>query len=239
MQAPRGWNRPVKPTALIVVSVLVLLSWLALSIAATLYFYEAWEARFTMREQPVTLRLPAGMQALAEVGGPVRTRVDMRTPLKLHLDQPMTVNLHDSLVARAQLQTTLPVDTDIEIDTVVPVQTVLDTSVSVKSWLPRVAVKLPLTLSLPVRMRVPVRAEVPVNLDLLASGRLPERLQVPVRGDFIVRPHVRGDLDVTVTAQTRFRLTQPLFLSELHIVQADVRLPMSLGLKQRGRGSPP
>src|SRR5690606_26183622 len=159
--------------ALVVVAALVLLSWLALSVAATLYFYEAWEARFTIREQPVTLRLPAGMQALAVVGGPVRTRVDMRPPLKLHRGQPIAVTLHDSLVARAQLQTSLPVDTVIEIDTVVPVQTVLDTSVSVKSWLPRVAVKLPLTLTLPVRMRVPVRAEVPVHLDLLASGQLP------------------------------------------------------------------
>lgn len=229
----RGWNRPVKPLALVLIGALVLVIWLALTVLGTLYFYETWETHFVMRDQPASLRLPAGMQATAEVTSPIKTHVDLRPGVTLKIDQPVDVHIQDSVMARATLHTSLPVDTIVQVDTVVPVKTVLDLSVSIKSWLPRVPVTVPVTLTLPVRMAVPLRAQVPVTLDIEASGHLPKRMTVPVRGTFHLRPHVKGEIDVHMKSLTRFSLSEPLHLPDLRIVRADVRLPMSLAWMPR------
>jgi hypothetical protein len=231
--APRGWNRPVKPGALIVVSVIVLLVWLAVVGSAVWYFYETWEARFTLRDQPVQLRLPTGMKASADVASPIRTRIDLRPRLVLDLDQTMPVRITDSLIAHATLNTILPIDTSVQVDTVVPVSTTLDLSVSIKSWLPRVQVSVPLTLNLPVRMTVPIRTEVPISLDIDASGELPPALDVPVRATFVLHPEIRADIDVRMDATTLFSLTGPMAPFDVRIARADVRLPFHLGLRHR------
>lgn len=231
--SPRGWNKPVRPVALLAVGAAVLLTWLAATSWGVWYFYETWEARFTMRDQPVRLRLPAGMRAAAEVNSPLRTRVDLSPRIPIAIDQSLPVRITDSLFAHARVDTRLPIDTTIEVDTMVPIHTTLDLSVSVKSWLPRARVALPLTLNLPVRMSVPLRTTVPISLDVDASGELPGTLDVPVRTAFTLQPRVRAPLDVHLNAATLFSLSEPLPPMAVDIAQARVRVPFNLALRQR------
>jgi hypothetical protein len=236
MAQPRGWNKPVKPLALIVVSGLVLMLWLVLMTASVWYFYEHWEAKLTLHNQAVSLRLPAGMQAMAEVAAPMHSRIDMQPLLHVPIKQVLTAQLPDHVQANVKLQTTLPIDTTVKVDQVVPISTVLNMSVSLKSWLPRIPVTLPVTLNLPLHMVVPVKADVPVDLDVVASGDLPPTLNIPIDATFDVRPHVKGNIQARMVSQTAFSLLAPVEPFPLSIEEAHLRVPFNLTfLKQRVR----
>ena len=228
VQAPRGWNRPVRPVALIVVGGAVLLIWLVLMAVSVWYFYEHWEARLTLHHQAVTLRLPAGMPAMAEVGAPLHTRVNLQPLLHVPVKQMVTAQLPDHIQANVKLQTTLPIDTTVTVDQVVPISTVLDTTVQLKSWLPRIPVSLPVSFNLPLHMVVPVKAEVPVDLDVVASGDLPPTLRIPIDAGFDVRPVVKGAIQARLLSQTAFRLMAPVEPFALSIEEAHLRVPFNL-----------
>ena len=228
VQAPRGWNRPVRPVALIVVGGAVLLIWLVLMAVSVWYFYEHWEARLTLHHQAVTLRLPAGMQALAEVAAPLHTRINLRPLLHVPVKQVVTAQLSDHVQANVKLRTTLPIDTTVTVDQVVPISTVLDTTVKLRSWLPRIPVSLPVTFKLPLHMVVPVKAEVPVDLDLVASGDLPPTLRIPIDASFDVRPVIQGAIQARMLSQTAFRLVAPVEPFPLSIEEAHLRVPFNL-----------
>lgn len=235
--APRGWHRPVRPVALVVVGGAVLLLWLALMLAATWYVYARWEAVIDLRHQPVQLRLPAGMNALAEVQAPLHTRLDIVPRVKVPLRQALSAEVSDSLQAQVQLRTVVPVATRVRVEQTVPVNTSLQLSVPVLSWLPRFEVAVPLTVAVPVRLDLPVRLEVPLALDAHVSGELRAPLQVPLDMVLDLRPEVHADVAVTVSRQMAFRLLGPMPPMPLHIEQASLRLPFSQPrLRQREAG---
>jgi hypothetical protein len=218
----------VRPGALIVVGGAVLLIWLVLMAVAVWYFYEHWEARLTLRDQPVALRLPAGMQAMAEVAMPLHTRIDMQPSLQVPIKQVLTAQLSDHVQAKVRLQTTLPVDTTVTVDQVVPVSTVLDTTVKLRSWLPRMPVSLPLTFNVPLHITVPVKAEVPVDLDVVASAELPPTIDIPVDARFDVKPYVKGAIQARLLSQTAFSLIAPVEPFGVRIEEAHLNVPFNL-----------
>lgn len=231
---PRGWNRPIKPVALIVVGGGVLLVWLVLMAVSVWYFYEHWEARLTLNQLPVRLRLPEGMVAMAEVSSPVKTRIDMRPLVKIPVKQTMTVQLPDHLQARAHLKTTLPVDTSVTVEQMVPVSTTLNMQVALRSWLPSMPVSVPVTLQVPLKITVPVKTEVPVDLDVAIRGELPPTLNVPVDTVFAMRPHVKGVVTAHMSSQTAFHLLSPIEPFPLAIERTNLSVPFNLTfLKQR------
>lgn len=233
---PRGWKRPVRPVALIVVGGVVLLVWLVLMAASVWYFYEHWEARLTLHNQDVSLRLPVGMQALAEVSSPIQTRINMRPLVQVPIKQTMAVQLPDHLQANVTLHTVLPVDTSVSVDVLVPVKTTLSLSVPLHSWLPNIKVALPLTVNLPVHMVVPVKAQVPVDLDMVVSGDLPPVLNVPIETTFDLRPEVKGRIQAHMVNQAAFSLVSPVEPFGVRIEQAHLRVPFNLTfLTQRAR----
>jgi hypothetical protein len=225
---PRGWNRPVRPVALLVVGGAVLLLWLVLMTTSVWWFYEHWEARLTLRNQQVSLRLPAGMPAMAEVTSPLRSRLNLRPRIEVPVHQTVSAELPDHLQAHVQVHTTLAIDTSVSVDQVVPVSTTLNLAVPLRSWLPRINVTLPLTLNLPVHMVVPVKAQVPVDLDMVVSGDLPPRLSVPIDTVFKLRPEVKGAIEARMVALTEFRLVSPVEPFDLSIEQADLHVPFNL-----------
>ena len=231
--APRGWNRPVKPGALLAVGVLVLVAWLVTVADATWYVYSNWEARFAMRDQPVRLRLPEGLLAEADVASPIPTRIDLRPKFALRLNQPVRVQPMGPLQASADLRTRIPIDTTVHVQTTVPVRTTLALSVSLKSWLPRIPVQVPVQIDLPIDMRVPVKAEVPVALQVEVTGELPASLLVPVHAAFQLRPRVQSDIEVRMLSATRFRLAQAPQPIDVRIAHSDVRVPFNLTLRHR------
>lgn len=237
VRPPRGWNRPVRPVALVLVGVAVLVLWGLLMVAATWYVYARWDAIVELRQHRVALRLPEGLQALAEVSAPLQTRVDLTPRVVVPVRQTLTVEVSDSLQARAHLQTRVPVDTVVHVEQSVPVRTSLQLSVPVVSWLPRFEVTVPLVLDLPVKLDVPLKLEVPLDLDALASGELRAPLQVPLDADLRLRPEVRGNLQVAISRQMAFRLLGPMPPMPVLIEQARLNLPFSQPrLRQRGDG---
>lgn len=231
---PAGWNRPIKPVALIVVGGAVLLIWLALMAISVWYFYEHWEARLTLSQQAVRLRLPEGMVAVAEVGSALKTRIDMRPLVNIPVKQTMTVQLPDHLQARAHLKTTLPVDTSVTVTQMVPVSTTLNMQVALRSWLPAMSVSVPVTLQVPLNLTVPVKTEVPVDMDVVVRGELPPALNIPIDTVFAMRPHVKGVVSAHMRSQTAFKLLAPIEPFPLSIERADLSVPFNLTfLKQR------
>jgi hypothetical protein len=228
VQPPRGWNRPVKPVALVVVGATLLAVWLLLFTASVWYFYGYWEARFTLRDQPVALRLPVNMQALAEVQSPLRSRLDVSPTLRLPIHQTLTAQIQDSLDARVQLSTTLPIDTEVTVDQDVPVRTTVTLSVPLRSWLPPIPVTLPVDVMLPVHMVVPVHAQVPVVLDVHATGELPPSLRIPLDTTFVLKPSIHADLTARMVGRTEFRLLAPLEPFPVQIEKAALRVPFNL-----------
>jgi hypothetical protein len=233
VRAVRGWNRPVRPVALIVVGSSLLLIWLVLMTASVWYFYEHWEARLTLNNQRVALRLPAGMPAMAEVTSPLRSRIDLQPLVHVPIHQTVSARFDDQLQARAQLHTVLLIDTSVTLDQLIPVHTTLTLDVPLRSWLPRINVTLPVTLNLPVHMVVPVKAQVPVDLDVLVSGKLPEKLDIPIHAMFDLRPQVRGDIEARMLTQTEFRLVSPVAPFDLSIEHAHLRVPFNLTVFKR------
>lgn len=231
---PWGWNRPIKPVALIVVGGAVLLIWLVLMSISVWYFYEHWEARLTLLKQPVQLRLPEGMVAMAEVSSPLQTRIDMRPVVRIPIKQTMSVQMPDHLNAMAHIKTTLPVDTSVTVEQLVPVKTTLNMQVALRSWLPSMAVSVPVTLNVPLKMTVPVKTDVPVDLDVAISGELPPSLHIPIDTVFTVQPHVKGVVTAHMSSQTAFSLLSPIEPFPLTIDRASLSVPFNLTfLKQR------
>lgn len=231
--APRGWHRPVRPVALLVVGVLLLLIWLVLITGAVWYFYARWEARVTLHDQKLTLLLPAGMPAMAEVTSPIRSKLDFTPQLHLPIKQNLTAKFDDHVQVRAQVHTMLAVDTSVNVDQVVPVRTVLNVDVPVHAWLPRMKLAVPVTLSLPVHMVVPVKSQVPVDLDVVVSGDLPKSINVPLDATLDLSPHVKGAINARMSALTEFRLVAPVPPVELSIEHADLRVPFNLTFLSR------
>lgn len=231
---PRGWNRPVRPAALILVGGAVLLAWLALMVGAVWYFYEHWQAQLSMRDQPVRLRLPPGMVAMAEVDAPLRTHLKLQPLVRVPVNQTVSAQLSDQLQAQVQLDTVLPVDTSVTVDQIVPVKTTLSLALKLRSWLPAVPVTVPVTLDLPVHMTVPVKADVPVKLDIVASGTLPPALDIPINTVFELRPQIDSDIQAKLLSQTAFKLVGPLAPFDVRIARAELSVPFNLTfLRQR------
>ncbi len=231
---PRGWHRPVKPLALVLVAVTLLLLWLLIFSMAFWYFYGHWEARFTLLDQPVALRLPVGMPAVAEVQTPLHTRLDFSPALHLSLKQSMAVQLPARVNAQVQMNTTVPIDTEVSVSQDIPIHTQVSVEVPVRSWLPIFPMMLPVDLVLPLRMVVPIHARVPVALDVLVSGELPPSLSVPLDMHMNLKLRILGDLSARMVGHTEFRLLAPQEPFPVQIEKAALHVPFKLtGVDQR------
>lgn len=218
----------MRPRALLVVSVALLLVWLALMAGGVMWFYARFESHITVREQPVRVRLPSGLPALAEMSSPLRLQLPQALKVNVPVKQSVSLQLRDSVQARVQVKTVLPVSTDVRVDHEVLISTVARMHAPVFRWLPPLAVTVPVQLRMPVHLVVPVRAEVPLDLDMAISGKLQEQLSVPVDTVLALRPQVQGDIVARMQAQTAFRLFGPQEPVPMTIADARLRVPFDL-----------
>jgi hypothetical protein len=228
LPGPRGWHRPVRPAALLVVGACLLLLWLALMAGGVMWFYARFESHITVHEQAVRLRLPTDLPALAEIAMPLTLQVSEPLRVQVPVRQDVPVTLHDSVQAQVQLKTVLPVSTEVRIDHEVLVSTVARLHAPVYRWLPAFDVTVPVRVRLPVKLVVPVRADVPLDLDVAISGELRETVSVPVDTVFSLRPEVRADIVAQMQSQTVFRLSGPQEPLPLTIVDTRLRVPFDL-----------
>ncbi len=225
---PGGWHRPVSPKSLLFVGALVLVVWLALILAMVWFVYTQLDARMELREQAVTLRLPAGLQAQAIVQQPVRTRVDLRPWVNVPVHQQLRAQVDDNLLTRATLEATVPVDTLVQVDQVVQVKTELSMQVPLVAWLPAFDVTLPVMLNLPIRAEVPLRAQVPVRFDAQVSGELRGPIEVPLDTVFRLRPEIHEPVRAQVLGQMDFVVNEPMPPMSLTIERARLLVPFDV-----------
>ncbi|OGB02725.1 MAG: hypothetical protein A3G29_02180 [Burkholderiales bacterium RIFCSPLOWO2_12_FULL_64_99] len=218
----------MRPRALLVVSVALLLVWLALMAGGVMWFYARFESHITVREQPVRVRLPSGLPALAEMSSPLRLQLPQALKVNVPVKQSVSLELRDSVQARVQVKTVLPVSTDVPVDHEVLISTVARMHAPVFRWLPPLDVTVPVQLRLPVHLVVPVRAEVPLDLDVTVSGELRKSVNVPVDTVLALRPQVKGDIVARMQAQTAFRLFGPQEPVPMTIADARLRVPFDL-----------
>lgn len=220
-----GWHRPVSLKSLLWVSAAVVLVWLVLMLGSVWFVYTQLDARMELREQPVTVRLPAGLQAQATLEQPVRTRVDLRATVRVPVRQQLRVQVDDTLLVRAGLDATVPVDTVVQVNQLVPVKTELSMSVPLVGWLPAFDVTLPVILTLPFKASVPVRAQVPVHFDALVSGELREPINVPLDTVFHLRPELHEWVTARVRGQMDFVVQGPIGPIPMTIERASLFAP--------------
>ena len=231
-----GWHRPIGLKSLLIVGGLVLLVWLSLMLGAVWFVYTQLDARMDLHEQPVTLRLPAGLQAQALVRQPVNTRIDVRPTVSVPVRQRLRAQIEDTLLMRTNLATQVQIDTVVEVDQVVPVQTELSMRVPLVSWLPAFDVTLPVTLNLPFKARVPVRAQVPVRFDAWVSGELRAPVEVPLDAAFRLRPEVHADVRAQLRGHMDFVVRDAMPAFPLTIVRARLLVPFDVpSIRQRER----
>lgn len=225
--APSGWHRVVTRPQMVVVALLVLTVWLALMAMGAWLFWRHAEVQLALRDQPLTLTLPAGLQAAAKVNRPLSSRLKASPRVPLEVDQRVRVRFEDALSARVALKTVLPVHTVVQVDQQVRVSAPVLLDVPVVRWLPPFKVTVPVQLVLPVQFEVPVDTQVPLDLDVLVSGRWPEDLIVPLKASWSLRPELDAPLRAALTRETLFTLQGPVAPLALRIPAMDLRMPVS------------
>lgn len=222
--------------SLLVVGALVLLAWLAMLLSAVWFVYTQLDARMDLRNQAVTLRLPAGLQAQALVQRPVQTHIDLRTHVTVPFRQRVQAHVDESLAAHASLASVVEVDTVVRVDQVVPVKTELTMRVPLVRWLPAFDVTMPVTVNLPLKAQVPVRARVPVRFDATVSGQLNAPVEVSLDEVFRLRPEVRAPLVAQIRGRTDFVLREAMPPMDLTIERARLLVPFDVpSIRQRTR----
>lgn len=226
-EAPRGWRRPVTRRALLLVSLLTALLWLGLVVAGFVYVRREWVTVLEMRQQPMQLRLPAGLAARAEVAEPVLTHLASMQHLRLPLDQTVRVQVQNNLKAHAVIDTVVPVHTVVNFEGDIPVDTTVSAEVPVVSWWPSFTVTIPVKLVVPVKVAVPVTAQVPLALALDVSGELTGPLRVPIKTVLDTQVALRANVRAQVSSRTDFTLLSPVEPFGVDIRHARLQLPMS------------
>lgn len=223
----RGWHRAVTRSQMVAVALLVLTVWLVLMASGAWLFWRYAEVQLLLRDQPLTLTLPAGLQAAATVNRPLSSRLKASPRVPLEVDQRVRVRFEDALSARVALKTVLPVHTVVQVDQQVRVSAPVSLDVPVVRWLRPFKVTVQVQLVLPVQFKVPVDAQVPLDLDVLVSGRWPDDLSVPLKASWTLRPVLDAPLQAALTRETVFTLQGPVAPLALRIPAMDLRMPVS------------
>lgn len=227
MSTATGWHRPVRRRHVVLVLGTVMLCWAASVAGAAWYVRTNWETAVAMRHQALTLRLPTGMPARAQVSTPLYTQLDVQSKLAVPIDQMVGVQLMNKLGAQAVITTTVPVDTTVAFDQDIPVSTEVEMKVPLVSWLPAMEVMVPVRFSVPVHMVVPVRLSLPLALDVHVAGELNTPLKVPIRTTLNLKVPVHARLKAEVLNRADFNLVGLQKPFDLAIDQAQVRVPLS------------
>lgn len=229
----RGWHRPVRPVALVLVGGGLLLVWVALVAWAIWYVYGHWESRVHLQQQPLLLRLPAGTQALTEIQTPVATRLQASPVVRVPLHQTVQAEVSDQFVATVKLNATVPIDTAVQVSHEVPVSTVLQAKIDLGRFLPTLDVSLPVSLVVPVNLTVPVKTQVPLNTSLVVSGLFKQPVKLPLNDTLVLHPRIDQPIHARVTRQALFALDGEHAPMPVSLVDARLRVPFDLTVVQR------
>lgn len=219
-------RRRVRHRDMLAVLAITLLMWLVVVAAGAAYLRDRYDATLTLHDQAVHLSLPPDMPARAQALTPLSTHLDWSPTVAVPINQTVRVNLPDTLSARAVVNSSTPIDTTVDFAGSIPVTIQLDMLLPVRSWLPRVHVKTPVSLVVPVKLTVPIHAQVPLNLDTLITAQINQPLNVPLRTTFKVRVPIHTDAQALAINETDFTLRSPVEALSVKVQRADLRVPL-------------
>lgn len=225
--APRAWHRPVRPWQVALVLGLTVLLWLMFMAAGAGWVMRHGQISTPLNDQPLTMALPRGLNARAEIASPVRAELNIRPLVQLPFDQQVKVSVSQVLNARAQVRSMLPIQTSVHFKGDIAVATQVAMEVPIVAWLPRFTVMLPVSAVVPVDLIVPVNVQVPLVLDMPLQGRLATLLDLPVRTQVSMRLPVSGTVQGRIVNQADFTLLDAPEALALGIRRADITLPLS------------
>jgi hypothetical protein len=209
----------------VLVSLTILALWLALMVSLLWWWRDHWQGMALIEDLHLTLDVPTGLQAMAEVHSVVNTRLDLTPRVAVPVDQTLQVVVDGPIEAQTRLQAVVPVRTQVAFETVIPVQTQVQARVPVVSWLPAMKVSLPVSFEVPVKVNVPVDAEVPLDLNLAVRTEVPGPLTVPLKTVVHARVPVQGDLQARLTREASFELDHGLQALPLVVTRSLMHLP--------------
>lgn len=221
----RGWHRAVGWPALVLVSLTILLLWLASMVSLLWWWRDHWQGMALIEGLQLTLDVPTGLQAMAEVHSTVHTRLDLNPRVAVPIDQTLQVVVAGPIEAQTRLQAVVPVQTEVAFEALIPVQTQVQAKVPVVSWLPAMTVNLPVAFDVPVKVKVPVSAALPLDLNLAVRTEVPGPLTVPLKTVVHTRVPVQGDLRARVTREASFALDHGLQALPLVVTRSLMHLP--------------
>ncbi len=219
-------RRRVRHRDVLAVFVLTLLLWLGVVAAGAAWLREHFDATLSLHDQAVVLSLPPNLPARAQALAPLSTHLDWTPSVPVPINQKVRVSLPDTLSARAAVNSSTPIDTTVDFDSSIPVTIQLDMLLPVRSWLPRVHVKTPVSLVVPIKLSVPIHAQVPLNLDTQVTARIDQPLDVPLHTTFKVRVPIRTDAQALAVNETDFLLRSPIDALGVTMQRAEVRVPL-------------
>lgn len=219
-------RRRVRRRDMLAVFALTLLLWLVVIAAGAVYLRDRFDATLTLFDQGVQLSLPPDMPARAQALTPLSTHLEWTPTVPVPINQTVRVSLPDTLTARALVNSSTPIDTTVDFAGSIPVTIELDMLVPVRSWLPRVHVKTPVSLVVPIQLTVPIHAQVPLNLDTRVTAQIGAPLNVPLRTTFKVRVPIKTDAQAIAINETDFTLRSPVDALSVTVHRADLRVPL-------------
>lgn len=219
-------HRRVRLRDVIAVFVLTLLLWVGVVAAGAMYLRDRFDATLTLFDQGVHLSLPPKMPARAQALTPLSTHLDWKPAVPVPINQTVRVALPDTLTARALVNSSAPIDTTVDFAGSIPVTIDLDMLLPVRSWLPRVHVKTPVSLVVPIELTVPIHAQVPLNLDTRVTAQIDQPLNVPLHTTFKVRVPIKTDAQALAINETDFTLHAPIEALGVKVQRADLRVPL-------------
>ena len=222
---------PVTWKALILTSLLLLTLMTALAGAAAWWAFGHMAARVVLRDQPADIRLPESLAVKAAVSKAIHVRVHQVLPVRVPIDQVLSIPMPDAIEVKVHLETSVPIALDIPVEHTLQVDQSFDLDTTVRTRVLGIPINLPikgripLKAQVPIKLVVPVRQTLPVVLDVPATVRLSEPLRARVQTVIEARIPIRESLQLPITEPVNATLSFPQQRVQASLQRMDITLP--------------
>lgn len=191
-------------------------------------------------QQRLSLRLPDGLRAQADIKDPVPIRIDGMVSATVPIAQTFQLPLRGSYVAQVAFNADIPLKTRVTYTGSIPVRAFADlrgsTALVVDSrFLPKfdLMARVPLNFDLPVTLTVPIDTRIALAYRGPLSFTLNQNLALPIHTVVQTQFPLHRDAQAPVLARVGLQVHAPTTAIPLVIEQAALRLPLSQMSLQR------
>lgn len=205
---------------------LTLLVWIGAAIWAARQVVQQGVATIALSTLPLSLSLPAGLKAHADIASDVHSHLNVRAQVVVPIDQTMHVGLAQTIVTQVALETEVPITTSVRFKGDIPVDTLVALDVPVVSWLPRFQVVVPVKVVVPVDITVPVNTRVPLHLNMPVEARLVSAPPLPIKARLPVEVRVESPVVGRVVNRAGFTVVGPMSALPVGLRAVDIKVPL-------------